>query len=261
MKLALAKRNEEDRIKQFWKDNLAGNTLLLDKFFEARREIDHCYIAKDENGNILSMLHCLQQGFTREMHTTPTAYIVGAATRPDYQRQGLMNDLLELAYTEEHKILTINPGFNPYFLNHGFYTAAHMACFRLTGNKNGELCNDSKCPLETIYINATEKSGALDRDSFAWDLLKESMSIVFAESNNEKGYALVADGIAYETMCEGLCSARALKEKIEQMPIQQVWMPSDSPMASLFDQIPVLLPIGMSNETSICAGVYIAQQL
>lgn len=260
MKLTLAKRSEEDKLKKFWSDSFGQEKAFIDAFFEARREMNHCYIAKDDNGDIISMLNCLQIGYTREMHTTPTSYIVGATTREDHRREGLMTRLIDIAHTEEHQILTTSAGMEPYFLHHGFYTAGQVAIYRLHGNPLGEI-EESTEELATIYANVTDKTGSLDRDDFAWQIVREGSKAIVANVDGERAYALVAGPVAFETMCEGVKSARELKRKMEKAAINQVWMPSQSPLASLFSSTPALIPLGESNEESICAGLYIAQQL
>jgi hypothetical protein len=111
-----------------------------------------------------------------------------------------------------------------------------------------------------MYINATENTGSLDRDSFAWKLLRENCKTIVVEENYQRAYALIIDDVAFETMCEGIDSARALKRKMENLNISQVWMPSNSPLAYLFNTPPTFIPLGMSNEKNICSGIYIPQQ-
>jgi predicted acetyltransferase len=258
MKLLRASKNDILQLKQIWANVFNTPQAFIDSFFEARWNTDHCYIAKDKD-KILSMIHCLESSFTREMNNTDVSYIVGAATLSSHRNQGLLSSLLDLAHKEEGKILTLNSNLNSYFENHGFYYASKNVCYPLLGNKNHSLINDAQ-DISSIYINATEKTGSIDRDTYAWRLIRDNCKTVVVEKNYQRAYALVIDDVAFETMCEGPDSAIQLKEKLKNLNVNQVWMPSNSPLSYLFNSKPTFIPMGMSNEKNICAGIYIAQQ-
>lgn len=259
MKYERAKESDIPKLKEIWKTVFDNDDDFINEVFANRWEIDHCYVARDEEAGIVSVLHAIQWSFTREMNNTPISYLIGAATLSDYRRQGHMSNLLELAHCEEGRILVINPGLGNFFLRHGFYHTTSSVCYKIDGDPNG-IIEDDKSDISAIYNNATEKVGALDRDDFSWKLLRENCKTVIAESNGERAYALIIDDLAIETMCEGFESARALKAKLETLPVTQVWMHSASSLSYMFQEAPAFLPMGMSNEKSICSGLYIAQQ-
>jgi predicted acetyltransferase len=258
MILTRASKNDIPQLKQMWSQIFNSPKTFINNFFETRWDMDHCYIAKDNN-KIVSMLHCLQFSYTREMNTTNISYIVGAATLTEYRKQGLLTSLLDLSHKEEQQILTLNSNFNPFFERHGFFYTSQNVCYPIESLGKNEIINQTE-DIASIYINATEKTGSLDRDSFAWKLLRENCKTIVVEENYQRAYALVIDDVAFETMCEGIDSARALKRKMENLNISQVWMPSNSPLAYLFNTPPNFIPLGMSNEKNICSGIYIPQQ-
>lgn len=258
MKLLRANEKDIPQLKQIWAEVFKTPQSFINDFFDARWNMDHCYIAKDQN-RILSTIHCLEFSFTREMNNTKVSYIVGAATNMENRKQGLASKLLAFAKQEEGKILTLNSNLNPFFEKHGFYYSSKNICYPIKGNSLNPVVNQIE-DISSIYLNSTEKTGSLDRDNFAWSLIRNNCKTIIVEVNFEKAYALVIDDIAFETMCEGADSARALKQKLESMNISQVWMPSNSPLTYLFSTPPAFIPMGMSNEKNICAGIYIPQQ-
>ncbi len=259
MKFLKAIEKDIPQLKEIWTNTFNTPKNFVNDFFENRWPIDHCYIAKEKD-KIFSVLHCLQFSFSREMNNTDVSYIVGATTLLEMQNQGLCSNLLTLAHQDEGKILTLYPQFNSYFERHGFYYSANNIGFKLNGNKKNKVINE-KYDISTIYINSTEKTGSLDRDKFSWYSIQSNCKTIIAEDNFEKAYALIIDDIAYETMCEGINSARALKEKLETLNVSQIWMPSNSPLAYLFETQPIFIPLGMSSEKNICANLYIPEQL
>ncbi len=259
MKFERAKDSDLPRLKEIWKTVFDNTESFIDEIFEERWKIDHCYVARDEVEGIVSVLHCLQWSFSREMNSTPISYIIGAATLPEFRNQGLMDTLIRLAHDDEGRILVINPGLGTYFLRHGFYHTTSSVCYSIEGDPNGVI-EDSDEDLSAIYSNATEKIGSIDRDYYAWKLIKENCKTVLVTAGGQSAYALIIGDVAFETMCEGFESARALKEKLKSLPITQVWMHSSSTLSYLFDDAPAFLPMGMSNEKNICSGLYIAQQ-
>ena len=260
MKFERATDKDIPRLKEIWKEVFDNEMSFIDEIFEERWKIDHCYVARDEMAGIVSVLHCLQWSFTREMNNTPISYIIGATTLPEFRNQGLMDTLINLAHDDEGRILVINPGLGSYFLRHGFYHTTSSVCYSLEGDPNGIIEDDKDYDLSAIYSNATEKVCAIDRDIYAWKLIRENCKTVVVKEGGQSAYALVIGDVAFETMCEGFVSARALKEKLETLPITQVWMHSASTLSYLFEDAPAFLPMGMSNEKSICSGLYIAQQ-
>lgn len=260
MKFELATDKDVPRLKEIWQTVFDNKMSFIDEIFDERWKIDHCYVARDEKEGIVSVLHCLQWSFTREMNNTPISYIIGAATLPAFRQQGLMDTLIRLAHDEEGRILIINPGLGRYFLRHGFYHTTSSVCYSFEGDTKGVIEDDKDYDLSAIYSNATEKIGAIDRDRYAWKLLRENCKTVVVEENGQSAYALIIGDIAFETMCEGFVGARALKEKLETLPITQVWMHSASTLSYLFEDAPAFLPMGMSNEKNICSGLFIAQQ-
>lgn len=260
MKFELATDKDVPRLKEIWQTVFDNKMSFIDEIFDERWKIDHCYVARDEKEGIVSVLHCLQWSFTREMNNTPISYIIGAATLPAFRQQGLMDTLIRLAHDEEGRILIINPGLGSYFLRHGFYHTTSSVCYSFEGDTKGVIEDDKDYDLSAIYSNATEKIGAIDRDRYAWKLLRENCKTVVVEENGQSAYALIIGDIAFETMCEGFVGARALKEKLETLPITQVWMHSASTLSYLFEDAPAFLPMGMSNEKNICSGLFIAQQ-
>ncbi|MGH4037266.1 MAG: GNAT family N-acetyltransferase [Sphaerochaeta sp.] len=259
MKFERAKDSDLPRLKEIWKTVFDNTESFIDEIFEERWKIDHCYVARDEIEGIVSVLHCLQWSFSREMNSTPISYIIGAATLPEFRNQGLMDTLIRLAHDDEGRILVINPGLGTYFLRHGFYHTTSSVCYSIEGDPNGVI-EDSDEDLSAIYSNATEKIGSIDRDYYAWKLIRENCKTVLVTAGGQSAYALIIGDVAFETMCEGFESARALKEKLKSLPITQVWMHSSSTLSYLFDDAPAFLPMGMSNEKNICSGLYIAQQ-
>lgn len=258
MKIIKATTNEIPQLKQIWYNTFNNDKEFIDSFFENRWEKNNCYIIKDKD-KILSVIHCLEFSFTREMKTTEVSYIVGATTLKDYRRQGYISNLLNFAHQEEGKILTLNPGFNPFFENHGFYYSSKSIVHKIQGNPKINTQNE-KADIASIYINAMEKNGYLDRDKFSWYNLQSNCKTIVASHKKERAYALIIEDIAFETMCEGLDSASALKKKLESMNISQIWMPSNSPLTYLFNSNHTFIPLGMSNEKNICANIYIPQQ-
>lgn len=259
MKIERASICDITQIKTLWDEVFNSGKTFINDFFDIRWKIDHCYIARDNSNNIQSMIHCLQFSYTREMNTTNVSYIVGAATREQYRNQGLITSLLDFAHKEESQILTLNSNFNPFFERHGFFYSTKNICYPISGNINKPVINDSS-DISTIYLNATENTGSLDRDQYAWKLIRNNCNTIVVEKNNQKAYALIIEDVAFETMCEGIDSAIELKKKLETLNITQVWMPSNSPLANLFTTHPTFIPMGMSNEKNICAGIYIPQQ-
>jgi predicted acetyltransferase len=260
MKFERATDKDVPSLKRIWKTVFDNEMSFIDEIFEERWKIDHCYVARDEKEGIVSVLHCLQWSFTREMNNTPISYIIGASTLPGFRKQGLMDTLIRLAHDDEGRILVINPGLGSYFLRHGFYHTTSSVCYSFDGNPNGIIEDDKEYDLSAIYSNATEKIGAIDRDIYAWKLLRENCKTVVVEEKGQSAYALIIGDIAFETMCEGFEGAKALKEKLKTLPITQIWMHSASTLSYLFDGAPAFLPMGMSNEKNICSGLYIAQQ-
>lgn len=258
MKITKASKNEIPQLKQIWFDTFNNSKNFIDDFFENRWDIDNCYIIK-ENDTILSTIHCLQFSFTREMNTTEVSYIVGATTIEAFRNQGLLSNLLDYAHKEEGKILTLNPSFNPFFEKHGFYYSSNSIIHKLSSKSNMPII-DEKIDISTIYINATQEFGSLDRDNYSWKTLQSISKTVVAEHKGEKAYALIINNIAFETMCEGIDSAKKLKEKLESLNISHAWMPSNSPLSYLFDSPNNFIPQGMSSEKNICANLYIPQQ-
>jgi len=259
MKFERAKDSDLPKLKEIWKTVFDNTESFIDEIFEERWKIDHCYVARDEVEGIVSVLHCLQWSFSREMNSTPISYIIGAATLPEFRNQGLMDTLIRLAHDDEGRILVINPGLGTYFLRHGFYHTTSSVCYSIEGDPNGVIENSDE-DLSAIYSNATEKIGSIDRDYYAWKLIRENCKTVLVTAGGQSAYALIIGDIAFETMCEGFESARALKEKLKSLPVTQVWMHSSSTLSYLFDDAPAFLPMGMSNEKNICSGLYIAQQ-
>lgn len=260
MKYELAKDSDIPRLKEIWKIVFDNDESFIDEIFTIRWEIDNCYVARDEKAGIVSALHCLQWSFTREMNITPISYIIGAATLPEFRNQGCMNTLIKLAHDEEGKILVINPGLGNYFLRHGFYHTTSSVCYSFDGDVNGIIEDDKETDLSAIYINSTVKIGAVDRDDYAWKLLRENAKTVVVTDKGQSAYALIIGDIAFETMCEGFNSAKALKEKLKTLPITQIWMHSSSTLSYLFDDTPAFIPMGMSNQKNICSGLFISQQ-
>ena len=258
MRLCRATDNDISQLKTLWSEIFNSPKSFIDEFFEKRWLIDHCYVAKDKN-NIVSAIHCLQFSYTRNMNITEVSYIVGCATKPNYRKQGLATSLLDLAHKDEGKILTLNSNLNPFFERHGFFYSSQNVCYPLKGNSLNPV-TDCKEDISSIYVNATEETGSLDRDAYAWKLLRDNCKTIIVESSFQRAYALVIDDVAFETMCEGSESAKALKKKMEEFNISQVWMPSNSPLSYLFNTPPTFIPLGMSNEKNICSGIYIPQQ-
>ncbi len=258
MKITKATKSDIPQLKKIWSDSFNNEKKFINNFFDHRWEIDNCYIIKDKD-TILSTIHCLQFSFTREMNTTDVAYIVGATTIEPLRNQGYLTSLLNYAHKEEGKILTLNPSFNPFFEKHGFYYSSKVVVQKIKGNKYNSVI-DEKCDISNIYNNATEKFGSLDRDRFSWNTLQSIFKTVVVSKNMEKAYALVINDIAFETMVEGIDSAKELKNKLESMNITQVWMPSNSPLTYLFNSTNTFVNMGMSNEKNICANLYIPQQ-
>ena len=252
MKITKATKSDIPQLKKLWKDTFNNDLTFINNFFENRWKIDNCYIIKDKQ-TILSTIHCLQFSFTREMNTTDVAYIVGAATIEPLRNQGYLTSLLNYAHKEEGKILTLNPSFNPFFEKHGFYYSSKSIVQKI-------VVKDERCDISNIYNNATEKFGSLDRDIFTWNTLQSIFKTIVVSKNMEKAYALIINDIAFETMVEGIDSARELKKKLESMNISQIWMPSNSPLTYLFDSTNTFVNMGMSNEKNICANLYIPQQ-
>lgn len=258
MKILKASNLDIPQLKQIWSDTFNNDKTFINSFFENRWEKDNCYVIKDNN-RILSVIHCLQFSFTREMNTTKTSYIVGASTLKEYRKQGLISNLLDYAHKQECKILTLNPGFNPFFEKRGFYYSSNSIVHKIKGNIKVPV-KDEKTDISTIYIKAMEDKGYLDRDKYSWSNLQTNCKTIVVNYKSESAYALIINDIAFETMCEGKDSAKKLKKKLESMNISQVWMPSNSPLSYLFNSNHTFIPLGMSNEKNICANIYIPQQ-
>ena len=107
--------------------------LYREAFDDSDRYVDHFFlyqsdpakvVAAKANGKVASGLHLLERPMHFNGSLWPSAFIVGAATRPSFRRQGLMRQVISATlarcHREGYSLITLSPVAKEYYEPYGF---------------------------------------------------------------------------------------------------------------------------------------------
>jgi GNAT superfamily N-acetyltransferase len=258
MTIERAKDTDFAELKELWSVVFDEEADFLEKFFNLRFYPDSIFVAR-EQGKIISALHALPSFYHQNNQIHRCAFIVGAATYENFRKKGIMSHLLSYCRQNLNCPITLFPAVRPFYEKNGYITTGELLRFDLTGitplqaDKEVSL---SKEELDTIYMKATATSGALMRDSLAWQFLLDGYGLLAVQG----AYAFIKDNIAVEAMAIDEESAQALLGLLTEKKIRACSVLYDSPFVPLLsDRSVTILPMGMSTATFM-QGCYIAEQ-
>jgi GNAT superfamily N-acetyltransferase len=253
-----AKDADFQELKDLWSIVFDEEPEFLEKFFSLRFSPENIFVARDQ-GKIVSALHALPSFYHKDNAVRKCAFIVGAATYTEYRKKGIMSHLLTYCKKNLDCPVTLFPAVRPFYEKNGYTTTSEMLRFDLTeasllqAGEPVELCPKE---LDGIYMQATAASGALMRDSLAWQFLLDGYDLLSVRG----AYAFTKDNIAVEAMAIDEESARNLIGLMELKTISACTVLYDSPFTSLLSENRLtLIPMGMST-ASFMKGCYIAEQ-
>jgi predicted acetyltransferase len=256
--IEIRRSEEQDRSELYhlWSSVFEEDPAWLERYIATRWSDEHIILAAVD-GKLASALHALEASYVQKGVEQPCSYIVGAATYPEYRRQGLMGQLLaETARLYEHPI-TLFPAVRPFYEANGYATTSSLISYPL-----GEYSKsaDSKSlgweELDTIYRIFNAEYGYLVRDEVAWSFLLDGYGLCSVAD----GYALIKDGVAIEACALSSGAARCLVHLLSSRGITTLQTLAGSHFDGLLGtEKSAPIPMGMSTELSM-QGVYIAEQ-
>jgi len=187
----LATQEDSLELKEMWNTVFQEEPAFLERFFSERYKPENTVILR-QDGVIASSLHALPFTYGGK----PCRYIVGAATWPQYRRQGMMGRLLSFTRSFFAVPLFLYPEetARAMYAGNGFFSQILWQY---------DLMSDRKEPLEQPRKNLEGLQSlyqimgkSLDRDRLSWDFFLDDYRQGGVSTKN--GYALVENGIAVE---------------------------------------------------------------
>ncbi len=217
--LMLAKDGMRTDLERIWRMCFDDPADYVRYFFDNKYNPNTCAVYVDENiGRPVAMLHMIEGYITEDSEIIPVQYIYAAATRPDYQRRGIMGQLLEFARRcaeargQRYQILV--PGSRELFKfyeKQGFYRCFKVRKVYMTRDDLKILASKKRNPASVVRekraapltlndIHAVRHDMLVDREGFVtWDMraLKYAAGafecsggrIITACSSTDAGYA------------------------------------------------------------------------
>lgn len=186
--LTLAKDGMRTDLERIWKMCFDDPADYVRYFFDYKYNPNTCAVYVDETvGRPVAMLHMLEGYITEDSEIIPVQYIYAAATRPDYQRRGIMRQLIEFARRCAHlrgqKYMILVPGSRELFKFYeklGFYRCFKVRNVYMTRKDlltlSGTKKEKSNIPAARISklsladIHAVRRDMLVDREGFVtWD--------------------------------------------------------------------------------------------
>lgn len=223
--ITLARDGMQTDLERIWKLCFDEKADRARYFFDNRYNPNRCAVYIDEEtGRPVAMLHMLDASITEDSEIIPVQYIYAAATRPDYQRRGIMKQLTEYARRcaelEKIRYQIVVPGGRQMFRFYeklGFYRCFKVRSVFMTRHDLEALSDVKKYPatkgisgltLNLNDVHSVRRDILVDREGFiTWDFqatkyaigLHENYggSVVAATNGFEAGYAMCfprADG-------------------------------------------------------------------
>lgn len=187
--LTLAKDGMRTDLERIWKMCFDDPADYVRYFFDYKYNPNTCAVYVDESvGRPVAMLHMLEGYITEDSEIIPVQYIYAAATRPDYQRRGIMRQLIEFArrcaQVRGQKYMILVPGSRELFRFYeklGFYRCFKVRNVYMTRKdlitlsgaaKNSATASDMRtAKLSLADIHAVRRDMLVDREGFVtWDL-------------------------------------------------------------------------------------------
>lgn len=239
--ITIAKDGMRTDLERIWRLCFNSPADTVRYFFDYRYNANSCAVYIDESvGRPVAMVHMLNANITEDSEIIPTQFIYGAATRPDYQRRGIMKQLMVFAHRyaavcgQKYQVLVpaARSQFK-YFENRGFYrcfkyrsvfmTRSDLVAISDYDRQRRDMHKSSFLSINDI--NSVRRDMLLDREGFvSWDYqsfnyavgLHEQTggNIITAANDSDAGYAfcriepdgtvLVSEFIAHSDFCAEL---------------------------------------------------------
>ncbi|NLZ61374.1 MAG: GNAT family N-acetyltransferase [Acholeplasmataceae bacterium] len=221
------------------------HSLYTEAFTDSKKYVDHFFlyqsapektVAVEIDNRAVSGLHLFTRDLVFGEKYLKTAFIVGAATTSQKQRQGLMRQVMKLtlakAYRNHYPLITLSPVDQAYYEPYGFVSYAFMG--NLPDHYPMKPCvlAETVAPdvLNDLYRQATKGfSGQMLRDRQRWIEYMNALA-----QDEVLFYLILADKTpigylaASETAVEELCLVQEVCPLVEGYDFQKILMPSPS---------------------------------
>lgn len=191
-KVETASTEDFAELKELWRTVFDEEPRFLETYFRTRFDPSAILLVR-HGGRIASSLHALPL----DAGGVPSRFIVGAATRREERRQGMMGDLLEAARETYRCPLFLYPeeSARPLYRAHGFRDQRLTAyALEASGTLPLAPCRLTKGAMDGLY-RARRK--VLERDGTAWAFLADEFDASALVTDG--AYALVRGTAAIES--------------------------------------------------------------
>lgn len=152
--------------KELWKDIFQDSDEFLDNLENERSLITY---RAERDGILVSAFHLFPVTIREKEEERKALYLIGAATRELYRRQGIMGSLIRKAISEQEEEILLYPAVRPFYESLGFTSPLF---YRLPGyGKASSLSPDMEVDLQKldhIYRNSMLTQSVVLRDERAW---------------------------------------------------------------------------------------------
>lgn len=209
--ITLAKDGMRTDLERIWRLCFNDAPEYVNYFFDYRYNPNTCAVYVDESaGRPVAMLHMLDCSVTEDSEIIPSQYIYAAATRPDFQKRGIMEQLLgfarRYAKAKGQKYMLLVPSSRElfrYYENRGFHRCFSVRSVFMSrrdlitlSRYSGEIegLRQRQPSLQLTDIHAVRRDMLIDREGFVtWDY----KALKYAAGIHEKyggGIVTVTDG-------------------------------------------------------------------
>lgn len=250
--LMLARDGMRTDLERIWRMCFDDSPEYVRYFFDHKYNPNTCAVYVDEAiGRPVAMLHMIEGFITEDSEIVPIQYIYAAATRPDYQRRGIMKQLIEYARrcaeARGQKYMVLVPGSRELFKFYeklGFYRCFKVRNVYMTRDDLKVLASKKKnpssvvrekrsAPLTLTDIHAVRRDLLVDREGFVtWDFQAFKYAagafecaggrIITACSSTEAGYAFcyAENGTVYvsELAAHTGFTAKIIRRMLKEFP-------------------------------------------
>lgn len=173
-------------LERLWRSCFGSSQATIRFFFENRYVPENCLVYVDETvRRPVAMLHLLGTTISEDGGLVPSQYIYAACTRPDYRRQGIMRELIEMAqklgnYRRLKYSVAVpgEPRLFRYYSRYGFEKCFKMRVVYMDRSDLVYLSRDSVSVPDNVRetmmklgeVTAFRRDMLVDRDGFViWD--------------------------------------------------------------------------------------------
>lgn len=263
MHIRRAEFQDTAALTRLWKNVFNDDDSFIIKFFNERFSPHNAAVA-EADGEIVSAVHWIQCELLTHEGVYPASYIVGAATSQEFRKQGIMSGMLEFCKDLcRESFLVLFPAVRDFYEKQGFKTASFVRRYALNRNytEPAEAAEPTTDELNEAYnIMLLQVGGGISRDSTAWSFILDEKSVVFVKSAEGVAYALMKDGIAFETAASSLESAEMLLNRLSSENVKYVQAAPNTYIDSLlFGEEHETIKMGMLYP-ELDHNVYISEQ-